>query len=63
MLGIRKVDTTYLTHKEFWVDCLIGSVGSVIDFAEQMLGMLSFGRLTANWGTYWFELTFREKLG
>jgi len=61
MLGIRKVKTTHLTHKEFWIDCFIGSIGSVIDFAEQMLGLLSFGRLTADWGMSWFELTYRER--
>jgi len=61
MLGIRKVDTTSLTHREFWIDCLIDSVGLVIDIAERVLGMLSFGYLTANWGTYWFNLTYKEK--
>lgn len=62
MLGIRKVNTTYLTHKEFWIDCLIGSIGSLIDFAGQMVSVLTFGRLTTDWGTCYFNLTFREKV-
>ena len=61
MLGIRKVDTTFLSHKEFWIDCFLGGIGSVIDLAEHMLGLLSLGRLTADWGMYWFRLTFKER--
>lgn len=61
MLGIKKVDTTHLSHGEFWTDCLICSVGSLIDFAEQMVGILSFGRLTTDWCMYWFNFTLRKK--
>jgi len=61
MFGIRKVNTTYLSYKEFWIDCFLGGIGSVIDFVEHTLGLLSFGRLTADWGMSWFQLTFREK--
>ncbi len=63
MLGIRKVDTTYLTHKEFGVDCFLGCIGSCVDIAEQMLGLVSFGRLTADWSISWFNLTFRPPKG
>ena len=62
MFGIRKVDTTHITHREFWVICVTDSVGLVVDFAAQMIGILSFGRLTADWGLDWFSLTYEEDL-
>ena len=61
MFGIRRTDTTYTTHLEFWFDCWANGVGAVIDIANTLLGILSFGRLTTDWDMFWFKLMYREK--
>ena len=61
MLGIRKVNTTKTTHSQFWCDrwALIG--GSLIDVVVDVIGILSFGRLTAEWSEGWYHFIYREK--
>ncbi len=52
MLGIRKIDIAKTTH---WYDCWVDVMGAMIGIAVGLIGILSFGRLTADWEAAWYH--------